>query len=122
MNALFIVLNDLTRYDDVMEIFYELRVGATTMDTTGMRSILQRHSEPIPFVGRFDRIFKEGQPYNKTIFSVIQDNDLLETVTSRLEEEVFDYFQEEGKAFMFVMPVARVYGCSKSESKNAACS
>lgn len=120
MNALFIVLNDLTRYDEVMEIFYELHVGATTMDTTGMRSILERHREPIPFIGHFDRIFKEGQPYNKTIFSVIQDEKLLDTITSRLEDEVFDFFQEEGKAFMFVMPVARVYG--HKQEKDAACS
>jgi hypothetical protein len=119
MNALFIVLNDLTHYDDVMEIFYELRVGATTMDTTGMRSTLERHRETVPFIGHFDRIFKEGQPYNKTIFSVIYDDDLLHTITSRLEDEVFDYFQEDGKAFMFVMPVAKVYGCKNNK---AACS
>ncbi len=115
MNALFIVLNDLTRYDEVMDIFYELHVGATTMDTTGMRSVLERHHEPIPFVGRFDRIFKEGQPYNKTIFSVIRDDRLLDKITSRLEEEVFDYFKEEGKGMMFVMPVATIYGCAKRE-------
>lgn len=112
MNALFIVLNDLTRYDEVMDIFYELHVGATTMDTTGMRSVLERHHEQIPFVGRFDRIFKEGQPYNKTIFSIIQDDLLLDKITSRLEEEVFNYFNEEGKAIMFVMPVGKVYGCA----------
>ncbi|BES64148.1 hypothetical protein SANA_05870 [Gottschalkiaceae bacterium SANA] len=111
MNALFIVLNDLTRYDEVMDIFYELRIGATTMDTTGMRSVLERHHEPIPFIGRFDRIFKEGQPYNKTIFSIVRDDRLLDEITSRLEEDVFDHFNDKGKAIMFVMPVAKVYGC-----------
>lgn len=115
MYALFLILNDTHKLEDIHEIFYEFGCGATTLDSQGMGKVLLEHNENIPVFSSIRRLVEGDKPYNKTIISVIREKDLLDKVTKKINEEL-DYIHKPGIGFMFVIPVLDCYG-SKIKDK-----
>ena len=93
MYALFIILNDLSRLDDIMQIFYEVGVGATSLDSTGMGKILLEHNEDIPIFSSIRKLVEGDQPYNKTLISVIREEKHLREVINQVNE-LLDFSKE----------------------------
>ncbi|EOD00242.1 P-II family nitrogen regulator [Caldisalinibacter kiritimatiensis] len=118
MYALFLILNDIYKLDDIKEIFYEAGVGATTFDSRGMGKVLLEHNVDVPIVAGLRRLIEGDKPYNKTIISVIREEDKLKKVIDRINEEL-DYFNEPGVGFMFVLPVLECYGSKVDNKKNS---
>lgn len=56
--------------------------------------------------------FDREHPFNKTLFTVIEDKELLKETMSRLEEIIGDMSQP-GVGFMFTVPVGEVIGMSQ---------
>lgn len=109
MYALFLVLNDTTKLDNIMETFYEIKVGATTLDSIGMGKVLLEHQVDLPFFSSIRKMIEGNNPYNKTIISVIRDEDKLNIAKEKIKNEL-NYFKEPGVGFMFIVPVIECHG------------
>lgn len=111
MNALFIVLNKPDCLEDLLDKFIEIGVkGATILDSQGMGFAVTHggHGKE-PFFGKIRSIIDNSRPYNKTVFTVIEDEETLQKAVSAAKE-VFGDVYEPGIGMMFTMPVGNVYG------------
>lgn len=111
MNALFIVLNKPDYLEDLLDKFIEIGVkGATILDSQGMGFAVTHggHGNE-PFFGKIRSIIDNSRPYNKTVFTVIEDEETLQKAVSAAKE-VFGDVYEPGIGMMFTMPVGNVYG------------
>lgn len=109
MYALFLVLNKTDKLDDILEIFYQLKVGATTIDSIGMGRVLLEHNIHANIFASLRNILNEDKPYNKTIISVINDKEILEKAVKQIND-MLDLNNKKGNGFLFVMPVLQSYG------------
>lgn len=111
MNALFIVLNKPDYLEDLLDKFIEIGVkGATILDSQGMGFAVTHggHGNE-PFFGKIRSIIDNSRPYNKTVFTVIEDEETLQRAIN-VAKEVFGDVYEPGIGMMFTMPVGNVYG------------
>ncbi|WP_026894191.1 hypothetical protein [Clostridiisalibacter paucivorans] len=115
MYALFLILNDVHMLDEIMEIFYEIGVGATTIDSVGMGKVLIEHNVDIPMFASIRKILEGDKPYNKTIISIIREKNKLNKATEMINKKL-NYISKPGIGFMFVVPVLECYG-SKIENE-----
>lgn len=122
MYALFLILNDIYKLDMIHELFYEEELGATTIDSQGMGKVLLDHNVHIPMLASVRKLIDGRKPYNKTVFSIIRDEEKLRRIVDKIKDEL-DCFNEPGVGFMFVIPVLECYGskidcsCEKCDEK-----
>lgn len=109
MFALFLILNDVYRLDEVHEIFYKCGVGATTVDSRGLGKVLMEKEVDITMFMSMRKLLEGDKPYNKLVISVIRDKEKLDSVVETLHNEISDIY-ERGIGFMFVVPVLACYG------------
>lgn len=110
MQILFIVLNDLTHLQEILEIFIKLKVrGATILDSEGMaKAVLE--SEGLSFLlgGPFEKMLPKKVEGSKTIFTVIQDEEQVPVVVETIQNALTNS-HEKVIGFMFTMPVSGIY-------------
>lgn len=116
MFALVLILNDISKLDDIHEVFYQEEIGATTIDSQGMGKVLLDHNINIPMLDSVRKLIDGRKPYSKIVFSIIKDKEKLDEVVEKIKEEL-DFFEEPGIGFMFVMPVIEVYGSNADDIK-----
>ena len=111
MNALFIVINSDDYVEDILSEFLEIGVrGATILESQGMGSaIAQGDTSNVPLFGSLKRYLDNSRPYNKTIFTIIEDEELLEKAVKTVQDIIGD-MEQPGVGIMFTMPVGKVYG------------
>lgn len=108
MLVVFIVLNDLSYMDDILEVFVKLGVkGATILDSYGMGKAL-RESSTLNYLmkGPIDRAVPEDTHESKTIFSVIETTQaefVIKTVDNLLKGS-----KNKTAGFIFSLPVNTV--------------
>ncbi len=116
MFALVLILNDISKLDDIHEAFYREEIGATTIDSQGMGKVLLDHNINIPMLDSVKKQIDGRKPYSKIVFSIIRDKEKLDRVAAKINEEM-ERFEESGIGFMFVMPVIEVYGSKSDDIK-----
>lgn len=109
MFALFLILNDESKLDTILEGFFELGLGATVADSKGMGKTLINHDIEIPVFSSLRKLMEGDRPYNKTIISVIRDQEKLEKAKNIVNKEL-NHLNKPGVGFMFVVPVVECYG------------
>ncbi len=115
MKALFLILNKTEKLNDILEGFVEVGLkGATVVDSQGMGSALAESNIPM-FGGLLRSVLDNNRPFNKIIFTVIEDDETLEAAIKSVEESLGDMSQP-GIGLMFVMPVDRVIGWTKPQA------
>lgn len=111
MNVLVIVLNKMEYLDDILDCFVEIGVkGATIIDSQGMGSAITnsgRGSEAM--FGAIRSFLDNARPYNKTIFTVIEDEEMLAEAV-KIVKEILGDINKPGKGMMFTLPVGNIYG------------
>ena len=117
MNVLFIVLNQVEYLDDILDEFIEIGVkGATILDSQGMGSALSGNGkDDQPFFGMLRNLLDESRPYNKTIFTVIEDDEILDKAVKSVKEIVGD-IHKPGVGMMFTLPVGNIYGMNNHKN------
>ncbi len=111
-NALFLVLNKTEYLEEVLDLFLNVGIkGATILDSQGMGRA----------IGESDHIFAPirnlidgSRPFNKTIFTVVEDEEVLEKAV-RGVEQILGEISDPGVGIMFTMPVGNVYGMAKNK-------
>ncbi len=117
-SALFLILNDTRRLDDIHDIFYRNACGATTIDSVGLGKILLEREEDIPIFTGLRSLIERDKPYNKTIFSIIRDEETLRKVIRAIKDELqMDTVNKKGVGFLFVLPVLECHGYDVSECR-----
>lgn len=110
MQILFIVLNDLSYLDKILEKFLDLHVrGATIMDSQGMAAaIMQNEGLHSLLSGPFARSLENNQKSSKTIFTVIPEEEKVNEVVKTVQEIVGESHKKV-VGFMFTLPVSGIY-------------
>lgn len=116
MFALVLILNDISKLDNIHEVFYQEEIGATTIDSQGMGKVLLDHNINIPMLDNVRKLIDGRKPYSKMIISIIKEKEKLDGVVEKIKQEL-DYFDEPGVGFMFAMPVIEVYGSNIEDIK-----
>lgn len=109
MVALFIVLNQTDYLEDILAKFVHLGVtGATIIDSQGMASaIVHGGIQSIPLFGSLKSVLAGSSPYNKTIFTVINDPNLLRATMDSVKQ-LLRRNGRAGAGFMFTVPVGEI--------------
>ena len=109
MNALIIVLNDTSALESVIGKLVELGIGgATILDSQGMGSAIVHGDIQIPLFGSLKSLLSGEYPYSKTIFTVIDDENLLQRSIQAVQGIVARN-NRPGSGFMFTVPVGCMY-------------
>ncbi|MEW6381989.1 MAG: P-II family nitrogen regulator [bacterium] len=105
MHLLVLVLNKEELLDEVLEAFVEAGItGATIVDSVGMgRTLAYR----IPLFAGLRKSIKTSD-YNKMIFSVIHNDEILKDAVNILDK-IID-FDKPGTGLLFVVPITLVKG------------
>lgn len=111
MNVLVIVLNKVNYLDDILEEFIEIGIkGATILDSQGMGAAITSAGRGKDFfLGGIRSLLENARPYNKTIFAVIEGEDLLEKAVGTVKNILGD-MSKPGIGFMFTVPAGQIYG------------
>jgi len=107
VKLLVFILNNEEYLEEVMAAYVESGVtGATIVDSEGMGRFL---TYEIPLFAGFKEFMKGNKPYNKTILSVIRDDETLNSV-KELVDEIVGGLDNPGTGIMFSLPIDWVYG------------
>lgn len=115
MEILYLVLNDLSFLDKILEKFVDLDVrGATILDSEGMASAILK-SEGLSFLlsGPFQQMKDYIPSSSKTIFVVTKKEKVLEIVEE--VSKIVENSKSKSIGFMFSVPVSDVYPLRKKE-------
>ena len=116
MHALFIVLNHVDHLDDILEKFLEIGItGATILDSQGMGSAIAQNHSYGPLFGSLKKFLNNSRPFNKTIFTLIENEDILDMAMAATREILGDMTQP-GVGLMFSVAVGKVEGLRPSNS------
>jgi nitrogen regulatory protein PII len=110
MYVLVIVLNETNFLNDILAKFVDLGVkGATILDSQGMAGVIvDEEINDIPLFGALKNIIKGTGKYNKTIFTVLKNEELVERVVDAVQE-VLNGDAKATTGFMFSVPVGKLY-------------
>ena len=116
MQVLFLVLNDLSYLDKVLEKFVELKLrGATILDSEGMAQAIMKNE------GLFGALL--GGPFakssvtqgsSKTIFTVIPEEEKVKVVVEEIRNLIGEA-HKNGAGFMFTLPVSGIFPIKHKE-------
>lgn len=113
MHVLFCVVNNTALVNEIIGGLVRIGVtGATVLDSHGTIAIA---AEQVPVFTGFRQLVQSNRQPNRTIFSVIRDEQTLDLAMEVIENVCGD-LEERSTGIMFAIPVARVKGlASKAE-------
>lgn len=101
------VLNKEELLDEVLAAYVEAGIGgATILDSEGMGRFL---TYEVPLFSDFKQFMKGNKPYNKTIFSVVQNEALIPRL-EKLLDKVCGGLDVPGTGIFFTVPVDHARG------------
>lgn len=102
MKLLVFILNNEDLLEEILEAYVEVGIsGATLIDSEGMGRFL---TYEVPLFSAFKDFMKGNKPYNKTILSVVQNEDLIKKLVP-LVDKIVGGFDNSGTGIMFTIPV-----------------
>ena len=108
MKALVLVLNKTEKLNDILEKFMEVGVtGATILDSQGMGSALIEGEIPL-FGGVLRSVMDNNRPYNKTIFTLVNEEDM--RAAKSAVKDVLGDMNQPGVGLMLSVDVGDVVG------------
>jgi len=85
------------------------------LDSVGTRQLKERVSrDDVPLLPSLRSLFAADEDHNRTLFSVIQDDELLERAITAAQKIVGDLMQPH-TGILFVVPVSRTWGVPKAK-------
>ena len=111
MFLIVLVVNDPYLCHDLIRSWKEAgEPGATIVESVGLQQALKGVlRDNIPLMPTIDDIEKSEETRNRTIFSVVSDQETVDRVKS-VTEKILGPFNKEDTGFMFVVPVNQAFG------------
>lgn len=110
IQVLFIVLNELDYLNDILTGFVDIGLsGATILDSQGMANIIVNNNNQKTFLyGHLKKFMQDSLPYNKTIFTVVENERSLNEAVAVVQKVIGDV-PKPGVGFMFSLPISKTY-------------
>ena len=110
MYVLFVVLNEPEYLSEVLFTMKKLGIrGATVIDSMGA-SVVNKDIYSIPVFGGLMKSIDGATHFNKTIFSVIEREEQVESAMRYIEKIIGGDMKKPNKGIMFVLPVTHMRG------------
>ena len=114
MYFILFVLHDISKMKDLLDAWEEAGVkGATLLFSTGLGRIRKNYGlmEDFPLFPSMSAIIDqlEEMDLNRTIFSVVESDEIVKSVLQKTQEVVGD-LSKPNTGILIVLPVAQVYG------------
>lgn len=117
MKLVVFVLNREDLLERVLEAYVEAGIpGATILDSEGMGRFL---TYEVPLFADFKEFMKGNKPYNKTILSVVQEEEAIPRLREILDE-VTGGLSAPGTGILFAVPVDFAVGLVGQEPETRA--
>lgn len=117
MKLLVFVLNREELLEQVLEAYVEAGItGATILDSEGMGRFL---TYEVPLFADFREFMKGNKPYNKTLFSVVRDEEAIGRLVP-LVDGICGGLDRPGTGILFTMPVDFCAGLPAGEGSHGA--
>jgi nitrogen regulatory protein P-II 1 len=116
MNLILFVLHDPEKLVPLLNAWTEAGVsGATVLFSTGLGRIHQstKLRDDLPLMPSLEDFLPHPERLSRTIFSMVDDEGVIEKVVAATEEIVGD-LGEPDRGLLMVLPVGKVYGLRKS--------
>lgn len=114
-NLLMIILHDLSHMPEILDAWKKIGVpGVTILNSVGgfqATELMRRRG-----LGSFLKMFEEVRSDQRTLFSLIDDTDLLEQAISEADR-IVKGFDSPRSGILFTMPIGQVLGLQKWGSK-----
>lgn len=116
IQVLFVVLNEMDHLNDILSGFVDVGVsGATILDSQGMANIIVKNDNKHIFLySHLKTLMQDTLPYNKTIFTVVENEELVEKAVAVVQNVIGDV-PKPGVGFMFSLPIAKTYPMGLTE-------
>lgn len=106
----FLVLNEPDHLHDVLTALVEAGCGAATViESQGMGHII---SQEVPIFAGFRDLFAGSKPYNFTIFTVVDNQEVVDRITA-VVRDVLEAVEDPAKGVLFSVPVGTFARLSK---------
>ena len=111
LNLLVLVTDNVDKCRAILEAWERAGVpGVTLIDTVGSQRILNR--DDLPLMVSLRTMLAGNEAPNRTLFSLIEDEAVLELAIRAAQEIVGDFVAPHA-GIMFVVPVSRAWGVLK---------
>jgi nitrogen regulatory protein P-II 1 len=85
--------------------------GATILESTGLARIRGAVRDDLPLVPSLRDLMKVDEMHNRTVFTMIDDDKVLERVLEVTRKNID--FTQPNSGLMFVVPVSQVFGLKR---------
>lgn len=117
MHLLICVVNNTASVNEIVGGFVRIGVtGATVIDSHGTAEIAESQ---VPVFAGFRHLVQSNRRPNRTVFSVIKDDETLERAMA-VVEEVVGNLEDSATGIMFAVPVTHVKGLAPKIEETAA--
>jgi hypothetical protein len=115
-SLLIVVLDDIEKFPALIEAWEAAGVpGITVLDSVGTRRLRERvQRDDVPLMPSLRSLFSREEDYNRTLFTVIEDKDVLERAVTAARNVVGD-FMEPHTGILFIIPVSQTLGVPKAK-------
>lgn len=114
MKLLVFVLNNEEYLEEVLEAYVEAGItGSTILDSEGMGRFL---TYEVPLFEGFKDFMKGNKPYNKTIISVVKNEQVVQRAKN-LVDQIVGGLENPGTGIMFTLPVDWAAGLVREEEE-----
>ena len=114
------VLHDAGLLSDVLFAWKESGVqGITILPSTGLRRLEESNAlrDDIPLIPSLEDLIVDEETLNRTLFSIVEDEGMVEKVVAATEKVVGD-LDLPNTGILCVIPISRVYGLNRKSEGN----
>jgi len=106
-----LIVDDLNSCPDVLDAWDSAQVpGITVLESTGMGRLRQDSiRDDIPMMPSLSELFRTREHRHRTIFSVVEGEEMVDRLISKSEEILGD-LNQPNSGVLFVLPVSRIVG------------
>jgi len=112
MYMILFVLHDTDYLEAILEAWEGAGVGGITILASTGLGRLRQHSalrDDIPLIPRLEDLMRHDEQLNRTLFTIVKDEETVERVHRATENVIGDLSQPD-TGIMVVLPAAHVYG------------
>ena len=115
-SLLVLVLDEVEKFPAVVAAWEDAGVpGVTVFDSVGSRRLREyAKRDDVPLMPSLRSLFTSEEDHNRTLFTVIEDDAVLERAVAAAQHIVGD-FNQPHTGILFVIPVSRTWGVPKAK-------
>lgn len=118
-NLLVLVLDEPDKFPAIIQAWERIGVpGVTMLDSVGSRQLrTEARRDDLPLMPSMRAVLASMEEHNRTIFTVIEDDTVLERAVEEARSIVGD-FMNPHTGILFVVPVSKAWGVPKARRRD----